>query len=301
MKKWPSIQPAIAKAAKDASDHTLAGLAQEMGQSPSHAHRTLSKVLGETPKEYTLRLRLDRAAGLLVATEDTILDIALVCGFDSHEVFLRAFRRRFGVTPSAYRRRRVTGDAAVHAAIVNEIGPCVGLVHVDSRGVDDRKGFMNYSIEVKQLPAQPILIVRRRVPRAEIANTIGKELPAVFVYSQANGIGISGHPITRYPETGVGFVTLETGMRVQSHPGEWKQGEGDGNVIRDLLPAGRAASTVHSGLYDGLFHAYAALEQWIVENNHKPAGAPWEVYLTDPGEFPDPKDWKTEVFWPIEG
>ena len=29
------------------------------------------------------------------------------------------------------------------------------------------------------------------------------------------------------------------------------------------------------------------------------AGAPWESYITDPTEHPDPKDWKTEVCWPV--
>ena len=28
--------------------------------------------------------------------------------------------------------------------------------------------------------------------------------------------------------------------------------------------------------------------------------APWESYVTDPGEVPDVKDWRTEVYWPLE-
>lgn len=302
MKKWQAIQPAIAKAAREASDQTLQTLAAELGQSVSHAHRTLSSALGETPKEYTMRLRLDRAAGLLVTTKDTILDIALACGFESHEVFLRAFRRSFGITPSAYRKRGITGDAGQHVAAVAEMGPCIGLVHWDTREMNLRKvPRMKHEIEVKQLIAQPVLIIRRRVPRSDIALTIGKEIRAVFIYAQANGIGMTGHPITRYPEYGVGMVTLETGMRVTSYSGEWTTGEGDGNVIRELLPAGPAATTIHMGPYDGLQDAYAEVEQWIAANGRKAAGAPWEVYLNDPGDFPDPKDWKTEIFWPLEG
>jgi effector-binding domain-containing protein len=174
-------------------------------------------------------------------------------------------------------------------------------VHLDTRYLDSRKvQTMKYEIELKQLTAQPVLIVRRRVPRSDIAITIGKELRAVFVYSQANGIGLTGHPITRYPEYGVGFVTLETGVRVTSHPGDWTPGEGDGNVIRALLPAGPTAAAIHSGSYDGLQDAYAALEKWMADNSRKASDAPWEVYLNDPGDFPDPKDWKTEVFWPLQ-
>jgi AraC family transcriptional regulator len=48
-----------------------------------------------------------------------------------------------------------------------------------------------------------------------------------------------------------------------------------------------------------LQQAYGAVEQWIAANGYEPAGAPWEVYLNDPGDHPDPKDWKTEIFWPV--
>ncbi|HVZ93180.1 MAG TPA: GyrI-like domain-containing protein, partial [Phycisphaerales bacterium] len=51
----------------------------------------------------TSRLRLERSALRLVLLEDNILDIALDCGFTNHETFSRAFRRRFGVTPAAFR------------------------------------------------------------------------------------------------------------------------------------------------------------------------------------------------------
>jgi AraC family transcriptional regulator len=302
---WPKLQPVIAKAAREANDQTLSDLAAALGLSPSHAHRILTESLGETPKEYTLRLRLDRAAGMLATTRDTILDIALVCGFESHEVFARAFRRRFGITPSAYRKRGLAAagrdQAREHAAVSAEMGPCIGLIHLDTRRKEGRTNMSNYEIAVQDLERQPILIVRRRVPRSDIGMTIGTELRAVFLYAQANAVAMSGHPITRYPEYGVGFVTLETGMRVTSHggPGEWTAGDGDGNVIREELPAGPAATVVHCGPYEGLQDAYAAVEQWIQQNGRQASGAPWEVYLNDPGDFPDPKDWKTAIFWPL--
>ena len=56
---------------------------------------------------------------------------------------------------------------------------------------------------------------------------------------------------------------------------------------------------MHAGTYETLSNAYAALEAWIEANGFTPAGAPWEYYITDPAEHPDPKDWKTGVYWPI--
>lgn len=40
-------------------------------------------------------------------------------------------------------------------------------------------------------------------------------------------------------------------------------------------------------------------QTWLVDSGASPGGAPWEVYLTDPGEVPDPADWKTQVLLPI--
>ena len=277
----------------------MSNLAAETGQSPFHAHRTLRAVLGETPKQFTLRLRVDRAAAALISSTAPILEIALDYGFESHEAFCRAFRRRFRMSPSAYRRKFLTGaDTRTHADLVEDIGPCVGLYHLDLKERQSRKT-MEYSVTKKELAAQPVLVVRRRVRRDQIAATIGSSLPKVFLHAQQHGLAIADFPITRYLETSVGLVTLETGMRVTSNRGEWTAKAGAGDVLADTLPAGLAAVTIHSGSYDQLPAAYAALEEWMAANGFHPTGAPWEAYLNDPADFPDPQDWKTEVCWPI--
>src|SRR5215471_10105336 len=300
MTDWKKLQRALNYAKRNPGKNVLlSNLAAETGQSLFHAHRTLRAVLGETPKHFTLRLRVDRAAALLISSQASILDIALACGFESHEAFCRAFRRRFQVSPSAYRRSvRMGPYARAHADLVDEIGPCVGLYHIDLKERCSRK-FMEYSVSTKELTTQPVLVVRRRVRRAGIAATIAAELPKVFLYAQQRGIAIAGYPITRYLETSMGFVTLETGMRIATHAGEERLAEGDGDVLAEKLPGGPVAVTVHSGPYDQLPAAYAALEEWIVGNGFEPGGAPWEAYLNDPADYPDPQDWKTEVCWPL--
>lgn len=60
-----------------------------------------------------------------------------------------------------------------------------------------------------------------------------------------------------------------------------------------------AAATTHSGPYDELPKAYEAIQKWIERERLVTAGAPWEYYVTDPAEYPDPRDWKTDVFWPL--
>lgn len=67
-------------------------------------HRLTLQFTGETPGAHQRRQRLDQAAWRLRTTRATILKIALESGFESHESFTRAFRRRFHLSPSRFRR-----------------------------------------------------------------------------------------------------------------------------------------------------------------------------------------------------
>src|SRR5580658_3707642 len=148
------VQPVLAFASghldEDVSLRTLAGQA---GLSAFHLHRVFSAAAGETPKQFTLRLRLGRAAAMLLTTGDSVLNVALSCGFQSHEAFCRAFRRRFGISPSAYRERGFAGGAdrakaGGHAALVGSIGPCLRLFGIRENG-RSQKNDMAYSITKK--------------------------------------------------------------------------------------------------------------------------------------------------------
>lgn len=86
-------------------DLSLEALATVAGCSSPYFARRFADVMAETPKQYTSRLRLERAALRLVLLDDGVLDVALDCGFSCHETFSRAFRRRFGVAPNAFRQK----------------------------------------------------------------------------------------------------------------------------------------------------------------------------------------------------
>ncbi|HEY4361618.1 MAG TPA: AraC family transcriptional regulator [Bryobacteraceae bacterium] len=275
-------------------DVSLEALAKRAGLSPHHFHREFTEATGETPKQMTLRLRLERAAAALLTGNESVLGIALECGFESHEVFSRAFRGRFGMTPSAYRRRGFAGGAegAVrHAEMVRQVGPCVGLYY----RTEKRSYEMTYAVSKRELAPQGVLVVRRRIKRSEIAATIAQVLPSIFVYAQQHGIALTGLPFARYSEVGPGLLTIEPGMRIASGAA----GSTEGEVRYDTLSGGPAATTMHCGPYELLPEAYAAVEQWMEAAGLKAAPACWESYVTDPSESPDPKDWKTEIFWPV--
>jgi AraC family transcriptional regulator len=287
-------------------DRSLDELSARAGWSPFHLHRAFRRIVGETPKQYMLRLRLERAAVRLASTDDSILDIALAGGFASHEVFTRAFRRHFGVTPARYRAdapRDVDPHAwEAHRAVIEGAGPCIGLFHLPLDGADSlRRGagrrslVATLSIDRQELTERLLLFVRSRTARHELPTAISQSFRKVFPLAQRAGYVAVDRPVTRYVSAGPGLLTIEVGVPIRNAI------VGEGEVEAGTLPGGPAAVAVHGGPYDQLFETYAALERWIESNGYRihATQAPWESYTTDPGDHPDPADWRTHVYWPL--
>jgi AraC family transcriptional regulator len=281
-------------------DLSLVALGERVRGSRYELHRAFRRVVGETPKQYALRLRLDRAAADLLRTTDGVLEIALGAGFDSHEVFTRAFRRHFGITPSAYRTKgALHGPAALarHADLVRSVSPCIGLYGIDADSDSDShpgKPMTAPTITVRTLAPQPVLVTRRKISESEIAKTLGEILPAIFAYAQKSATPVAGQPFTRYVQLGRGMMTIEGGLPVTGAP------KGDGAIEVSELVGGTVAVATHAGAYDKLAETHAAIEKWIEGSKYVAAGAAWEVYVTDPGETPNPSDWRTDVFYPVK-
>lgn len=86
-------------------DHepSLQELAELACLSQFHFHRVFSGFSGETVAEYSRRLRLESAATALQYTQKPVLEVALASGYSTHESFTRAFHKRFGSSPTAFR------------------------------------------------------------------------------------------------------------------------------------------------------------------------------------------------------
>jgi AraC family transcriptional regulator len=86
-----------------AADLTIDELAGHAGLSSFHFARVFRRETGETPHQFVTRLRLEEAARLLRATDQTVLQIAIAVGFESASHFSVQFKRSYCVTPLAYR------------------------------------------------------------------------------------------------------------------------------------------------------------------------------------------------------
>lgn len=276
---------------------SLDEMAARAGRTKFVFHRDFRRTMGETPKQYALRLQLERAAAQLVASRETVLRIALRQGFASHEVFTRAFARHFGCTPVCYRARYAHVsqiERTRHAALTEAIGPCVHLFRFDRHQTNKRTAMATSTIVRKDFPGQQILYIRRCVVHSQLSAMFAECFGKLFMHGHQAGLPIAGWPLARYVSTGPGLWTVDAAMPLAA-PGvahdEMQPGE---------LPAGPVAFAVHSGHYEQLGETNAAIERWIEANGYKSKGGTWEWYVTDPADHPDPNSWKTEVYWPLE-
>ena len=81
----------------------VAALARAAHLSPAHFSRQFRRTFGETPHQYLLTRRLERAAALLRTTDRSVADICLTVGLTSVGSFTTSFGRSFGMSPTAYR------------------------------------------------------------------------------------------------------------------------------------------------------------------------------------------------------
>jgi AraC family transcriptional regulator len=97
--------------AKMEEDLSLDEMAQSVGLSTAHFARIFRKSMGETPHQFVLRQKLERAKRMLRAPDARVLDVALACGFKTQQHFAQVFRDVLGASPTEYRQDFVGCEA----------------------------------------------------------------------------------------------------------------------------------------------------------------------------------------------
>lgn len=147
----------------------LPSLADIANFSRYHFHRIFAAWMGETIGDYVRRRRLEVAAHKLAAG-GTVLEVALATGFGSGEAFARAFKVRFGCTPTEWRSdqpgRRAAFLASQHAQYSNS-SQVVSKPGQAGCGANGEHGVSNHpyeetTMEVKVMDLPPARIAYRR-------------------------------------------------------------------------------------------------------------------------------------------
>ncbi len=89
--------------------YTIAQLAKDFPVSEGHLRKKMKALLKQSPQEYLIAFRLQKARSMLARPAAPIKSVAYSCGFKDAAHFTRAFKRKFGVPPSGFREK--VGDA----------------------------------------------------------------------------------------------------------------------------------------------------------------------------------------------
>src|SRR5689334_3209197 len=128
--------------AKDVADARYAepldvdDLACAAGLSRAHFSREFRRAFGDSPHQYLLTRRLERAAALLRNTDRSVADICFSVGLQSVGSFTTSFTRVYGMSPTAYRAAHPPVERA-------RIPTCVLQAYARPRGSsfrEDRRG-----------------------------------------------------------------------------------------------------------------------------------------------------------------
>lgn len=110
----PLRQVLDAIALDPSGDHTIPSMAARANFSERHLTRLFEEHVGSRPGAYVERVRLEIARAMLEAGDESLALVAKQSGLGSEETLRRAFIKRFGVSPGAYRARfRTTGVSSI--------------------------------------------------------------------------------------------------------------------------------------------------------------------------------------------
>lgn len=225
---------------------SVAELAATVDRSPSHFARRFATATGETPRRHLERLRLERAARLLVTRDATVLEIALDCGYASHETFTRAFVRRFGVTPSRWRATAATrrADDPQRPRAQEGLEEELAIGHLSET-------------RVRRLRPLNLLFVRHIGPYEDVPVGLWDELPAAAIRL---GVGTDGHLVgIAHDAPGItdpSRLRFDAGLVVHRKPGVTAHESGIGF---ETIEGGMFAITTHIGPYASIPSAYESI------------------------------------------
>jgi AraC family transcriptional regulator len=279
-----AVDSALADAAYYAHTHLdgelrLDRLAGVAGLSPHHFRRRFQEAFRETPAAYVRRLRLERAAWRLLLLSDSILAIALDCGFNDHETFSRAFRRHYGLSPSFYRRR---GRFSHSARRDRGRGGAVG-------------DYVLSQTRIRTLTSRTIAFIRQVGPYEEVDPGLWMELQS---WAERRGLPAEGALL------GIGHdapgITAPDRLRFDAGLAVPPGTAGDERVRIAELPAWRCAVTTHVGAYATLPDAYPTIFHQSVAAAPGLLGLPVVEAYDDRTVIAERSVSRTDVHLPIE-
>jgi len=267
--------------------------------SPLHFHRIFRGMVGETPLELHRRLRLERAAFRLSASDEPVTTIAFESGFETHESFTRAFQGAYALAPTAFRRRiRLHRERmGVPEALPFEL-PARSGIHFRADGglpiVNMTLGGTDVNVIVEDLPERRILAVTHVGPNTMIGEAF-RQLASIAGPMGLMARGVAVAIFHDDPEmTPAADLRSSAGLIVANDVAT-----PDG-LEEVRIPAGKYARATHVGHYATLRDSWDRLMgSWLPTSGYRVAARyAYEVYRI--ADHSRPHELETDLYIAIE-
>lgn len=180
-----------------------------------------------------------------------------------------------------------------------QIGPHYerSLEKLDSIVNDDMKQFKVTINGITEYGGGYYLYKTTNANSQNISTKMGENFGAIMMFMGKSNIKQSGMPLTVYNDMSSANVIMSNGIPVK----ERVEVPADSDVSIGYIPNIKVLKTTLKGNYTNLPKAWEATMKHIKENGLEQAEhKPFEIYTTDPGNVPNPKNWVTEIYIPIK-
>ncbi|MFN8574286.1 MAG: AraC family transcriptional regulator [Gemmatimonadaceae bacterium] len=277
----------------------LEDLARDAALSPFHFHRVFRGMVGETPLELHRRLALERSAWTLLHTDQRITMIAFDAGYETHESFTRAFRDRYGRSPSEFRRASAPGAADCAPPQRFELASKAGIHFVPLGGAPSMIHFIvgdrRMQADIREQPALRVATLRHRGPYNQIGEAFGR-LGGIAGPAGLFRPGAVMIAIYHDDPDSVAAAELRSDAGVVVPDGAPMPA----GLTEVQVPGGRYAVATHTGSYEGLGDAWSRLMgEWLPQSGERVRDSvSYEIYRNTPMDTPKEK-LITEIYVPL--
>jgi len=273
---------------------TLDDLARAAYFSPFHFHRLFTSIVEETPNEFVKRIRIEKAAHMLIHRKSlSITEVALQCGFSSSAAFSRSFKERYGVPASRWIKNKNSKICKTNS----KMWESDGLLDEYFVLPNNQIGGAKMKIEIKEMPNFHVAYVANlegyNVDKIEKAwNKLCRWAgPRGFINQHTKFIGISfDDPAITNKDKCRYYACLTVPEEVQNEKAVG---------ILDIKE-GKHAVYYFTGFAEDIEKAYARIySEWLPESGYQPADQPcYEIYISEPEG--NPKKFEMNICIPLD-
>lgn len=231
-------------------DLSLENLSEISHISKFHFHRLFTAFTGLSLQQYIKWLRLKRAAHQLIVNQgESIINIAINAGFESHEAFSRAFKKACGISPSQYRKNSIWSHW-------DQSPYCL-----------PKEGKTDMKVEIRDIKKIRLAVVEHRGD----PNLVGQSVNKLVTWAKEQPINLKPKPGEAFSlgyddpkTTPASEFRIDLGIKIP----ETLTLTGD--IIEKYIPAGRYAVTMHKGSRERLDQTvYPIYREWIPNANEE--------------------------------